>query len=90
MAKLVTEEREVIITATDDEDAWHVFTDSRRFKGRLLQLARRWGTTPEPTGGGVSFRLPLAALRFVGPRQLSDKQRQHLSRMNSRKPSMAS
>ncbi len=73
-------EREVVLNIADDEDGWHVYTDSRRFTGRLRKLAARWGVTPDPFGSGCEFILPLKAISFRGPaghqkRKMSDAQR---------------
>jgi hypothetical protein len=87
--RLTPSEREVVITISDDESTWDVFTDSKRFGGKLRRLAERWGVAVVPMGNGVAFRLPLAALRFVGPRRLSNRQAQHLSEVNARRPFLA-
>ncbi len=68
-------EREVVLTIADDEVWWTVFTDSRRLGSRLLEIAARCGVTPEPKGAGYEFRLPLEAVRFVGPRRVTEIQR---------------
>ena len=81
---LTKEEREVILTASDAEDTWHVFTDSARFTRRLLTLAARWGVTPERLGEGYEFTLPPAAIRFATPRRLSERQRDALQRGRGR------
>jgi hypothetical protein len=68
-ARLTAAEREIVLTLADDEDAWVVYTDSRRaVSSRLLQAARQWGFTPQRVGAcGWEVRLPLAAVRVVGP-----------------------
>ena len=65
----LTAEREIVLTLADDEDAWVVYTDSRRAaSSRLLQAARQWGLLPQRVGAcGWEVRLPLAAVRVVGP-----------------------
>jgi hypothetical protein len=72
MNSLSAAEREVVCTVADDEDAWHVFTDSARLtKKKLLAVASRWNVRPERLGEGWQFTLPLSAVRFVGPTKVS-------------------
>jgi len=73
--KLTPVERECILTIADDETDWHIFTDSARLTRRLLRLAARWGVAPERCGEGWEFTLPLAAVRFVGPLRVTERQR---------------
>ncbi len=65
---LTAAEREIILTIADDEQSWHVHTDSRRaFSTRLLKVARALGITPERQGVGWAFSLPLQAIRAGVP-----------------------
>lgn len=58
-------EREVILTIGDDEQAWHVFTDSRRaLSTRLLRVAQALGVPVERVGAGYQLDLPLNAVSF--------------------------
>jgi hypothetical protein len=68
-ARLTAAEREIVLTLADNEDLWTVYTDSRRAaSSRLLQAARQWGLIPQRVGAcGWEVRLPLAAVRVVGP-----------------------
>lgn len=67
--KLGRDEREVVITATDDRDAWEISCDSSRFAGRLKRVARAWGIEPVPYGEGFAFKLPLRAISFRSPKK---------------------
>lgn len=60
-------EREVVATIAVDEQEWRIFSDSRRLGGTLRKAAARWGVEPTRLGGGWEFRVPLRAVRFVGP-----------------------
>lgn len=76
---LRADEREIVFTIADDERSWHVHTDSRRAAStRLLRVARALGITPERTGFGWTFALPLAAVSFRVPRRASLAQREVL------------
>jgi hypothetical protein len=75
VSRLTASEREVVCTIADDEAAWHAFTDSTRLTRKLLTVAAQWGVTPERCGVGYKLTLPLAAVRFVGPRRTTDRQR---------------
>lgn len=68
MSVLTKTEREIVFTVADDEKAWTIFCDSRRFGGKLRKLAARWGVQPVKTGHGFELTLPLKAIRFGGPR----------------------
>jgi hypothetical protein len=61
---LTAAEREVILTIADDEEIWHVYTDSARLSGLLLRFCRRYGIPTVKTGGGYEFNLPRHAIRF--------------------------
>jgi len=75
--RLTASEREIVLTIADDEQSWHVHTDSRRAaSGRLLRAARAWGVEPRREGAGYGFDLPLAAVRFAGPVRTTERQRQ--------------
>lgn len=76
-------EREVVLSIADDEQTWSLFSDSRRLTGKLRRVAHLWGLTPVRRGSGYEFALPLAAVRFVGPRQVTAAQRKHLAHLNS-------
>lgn len=65
--RLTSSEREVLVSISDDEQRWHIFTDSARFTRKLLAVAARWGITPERLGEGYEFTLPLKAVRFASP-----------------------
>ena len=92
MSRLTAAEREVVCTIADDEDSWTVFTDSARLTRRLLRVAVQWGVTPARRGLGYEFSLPLAAVKFSGPRRLTDAKRAQLARARaaSRKPRFGS
>ena len=81
--RLTAAEREIVLTLADDEDAWAAYTDSRSAaSSRLLRAARQWGLLPQRVGAhGWEVRLPLAAVRFVGPRRITARQREHLARL---------
>jgi len=61
---LTAAEREVILTIADDEETWHVHTDSVRLAGLLLRFCRRHGIPVIKTSGGYEFDLPRNAVRF--------------------------
>lgn len=88
-SSLTAAEREIVFTIADDEGSWHVHTDSRRAAStRLLRVARALGITPERTGFGWTFALPLRAVSFRVPRRASPVQREALlrARLRSREP----
>ncbi len=62
--RLTAAEREVVLTIADDEETWHVCTDSARLTGLLLRFSRRHGIPVKQTGGGYEFDLPRNAVRF--------------------------
>lgn len=62
--RLTAAEREVILTISDDEETWHVYTDSARLTGLLLRFCRRYGIAAVKTGMGYEFDLPRQAVRF--------------------------
>lgn len=86
---LCAAEREVVLTVADDEDRWHVHTDSARLTRRLLRVAQAWGAQVERVGVGYRFGLPLRAVRFAVPRQATAAQREALRQGRHRKPSPA-
>jgi hypothetical protein len=61
---LTAAEREVILTIADDEEAWHVYTDSARLTRLLLRFCRRYGIPVIKNGEGYEFDLPRHAIRF--------------------------
>jgi hypothetical protein len=63
--RLTAAEREVVLTIADDEEVWHVYTDSARLTGLLLRFARRYGIPVVRTCGGYDFELPRNAVRFL-------------------------
>lgn len=65
-ARLTREEREVVLTCSDADSVWHVYSDSRRFGGKLRKLAARWGAKVHPVGQGFEVELPLRAIRLGG------------------------
>jgi hypothetical protein len=74
-------EREAVLTIADDEQLWHVFSDSARLTRTLLRIAERWRIQPRQMGTGYEFELPLRAVRFAAPpAPRSDKQRVVLQR----------
>jgi hypothetical protein len=81
--RLNPDEREIVLTIADDEQSWHIFTDSTRLTNRLLRVARQWGVTPERLGVGYQLTLPLKAIRFAAPRRPSPAQRAHLAHLNA-------
>ncbi len=61
--RLTASERELVLTVADDEQRWHVVTDSRRaISARLLKAARALGVDVTRTGYGYEFSLPLWAI----------------------------
>jgi hypothetical protein len=73
-------EREVIITAADDEDHVTIFTESKRvITKQILSVARQYGVAPEPLGQGWQVIIPRTTLRIAGPRRKSDRQERHLA-----------
>ncbi len=62
--RLTAGEREVILTIADDEETWHVHSESARLTGLLLRFCRRHGIPVVKTGGGYEFDLPRHAVRF--------------------------
>jgi hypothetical protein len=62
--RLTAPEREVVLTIADDEETWHVYTDSVRLTGLLLRFARRHGIPVKQPGGAYEFDLPRNAVRF--------------------------
>ncbi len=87
--RLTPGEREIILTIADDEQSWHVHTDSQRAaSSRLLRVARALGVVPQAQGAGWTFALPLAAVSFRAPRRASSAQREALrrARLRSRIP----
>lgn len=79
MSRRSAAEREVVCTIADDEDAWHIFTASARLTSRLLRVAEQWGVTPSRCGVGFELTLPLAALRFSGPRRVTEARKAQLA-----------
>jgi hypothetical protein len=61
---LTAAEREVILTIADDQEAWHVYTDSARLTGLLLRFCHRYGIPAVKTSEGYEFDLPRHAVRF--------------------------
>ncbi len=61
---LTAAEREVILTIADDEETWHVHTESARLTGLLLRFCRRYGIPVVKTSAGYEFDLPRHAIRF--------------------------
>jgi DNA-directed RNA polymerase specialized sigma24 family protein len=61
---LTAAEREVILLIADDEETWHVSTDSARLSRLLLRFCRRNGIPVVKTNGGYEFDLPRHAVRF--------------------------
>jgi hypothetical protein len=61
---LMAAEREVILTIADDEESWHVHTDSARLTGLLLRFCRRYGIPVVKTSAGYEFDVPRHAIRF--------------------------
>ncbi len=87
--RLTAPEREIILNIADDEQSWHVHTDSRRAaSSRLLGVAQALGIVPKKQGGGWAFDLPLAAISFRVPKPASPAQREALrhARLRSREP----
>jgi hypothetical protein len=80
--RLTPSEREVLVSISDDEQRWHIFTDSARLTRRLLAVAARWGITPERLGEGYEFTLPLKAVRFASP---PSERRRQLGRESAQK-----
>ncbi len=62
--RLTAAEREVVLTIADDEETWHVYTDSARLMGLLMRFCRRHGISVVKTSGGYEFELPRHAVRF--------------------------
>ncbi len=62
--RLTAAEREVVLTIADDEEGWHVYTDSARLTGLLLRFSRRHGIPVKQIGGGYEFDLPRNAVRI--------------------------
>ncbi len=60
---LTAAEREVILRIADDEETWHVQTESIRLTGLLLRSCRRYGIPVVKTGEGYEFGLPRHAIR---------------------------
>lgn len=81
MSRLTAREREVVCTIADDEDAWHVFTDSTRLTRKILRVAARWGVTPERCGAGWEFTFPLGAVRLVGPQRMTAREKARRERL---------
>lgn len=79
MTALDVSEREVVLTIADDERSWSIFTDSTRLTRRLLRVAAQWGMSPARCGAGFEFTLPLTAVKFSGPRRLTDAQKSQLT-----------
>jgi hypothetical protein len=61
---LTAAEREVILIIADDEETWHVCTDSARLSRLLLRFCRRHGIPVVKTNGAYEFDLPRLAVRF--------------------------
>lgn len=73
--KLGPAEREFLIGATDDDPFCRIYVDApSRLARKLLSLAQAWGATPQRLGDGFQFELPLRAIRFARPRQLTEAQ----------------
>ncbi len=62
--RLTAAEREVVLTIADDEETWHVRTDSTRLSGLLLRFCRTHGIPVVKTSGGYELELPRHAVRF--------------------------
>lgn len=72
---LAPNEREVIITRADDENVWHVHTDSSRAYGKkLLAIAKVLGAKITPQGEGFSFDLPHTVITARKPRKPTRRQ----------------
>jgi hypothetical protein len=80
-------EREAIIRTDDACDHWEIYAIRNSRAGRkLVRLAQRLGIAIEDKGhGGVRFRLPLACVRFVRPREISERQLAHLRAIRERR-----
>jgi hypothetical protein len=61
---LTAAEREVVLRIADDEETWHVQTESTRLTGLLLRFCRRYGISVTKTSEGYQFDLPRHAVRF--------------------------
>lgn len=67
---LVPSEREIVITIADDEEALHVFTDSKRaLSRRLTKVAEAIGAEVTSCGEGIEFCLPINALSARVPKR---------------------
>jgi hypothetical protein len=62
--RLTAEEREVVASIADDEETWHIYTDSARLTRLLLRFCRRHGIPVAKDNGGYEFNLPRNAVRF--------------------------
>lgn len=87
MTRLTAAEREVIISATDTDQNWHLYVDEEhRFFRLLVGLARAWGVEPRSLGRGVEFELPWRALRPARP---PSERRRQASRESLQKARLA-
>jgi hypothetical protein len=78
---LTDAEREVILRIADDEETWHVQTESTRLTGLLLRFCRRYGIPLIKTGEGYEFDLPRHSIRFQMRRG-----RQQVENLNGNQP----
>jgi hypothetical protein len=59
-------ERETIIRRADDEDFWHVYTESPSFAKRLEKLLRKSGILYKKNdAGAIRCMIPLSCIRFA-------------------------
>jgi hypothetical protein len=63
-SRLIAAECEVILNIADDEETWHLHTDSARLTGMLLRFCRRYGIPVVKAGRGYEFDIPRHAVRF--------------------------
>lgn len=87
--KLAAEEREVIVTYSDAEKVWRVYSDSATMRGTILRLARQIGAEIRRVGDhGLEFACPAGALRLTAKRRirLSPEQRAARASRLSRRP----
>jgi len=67
---LTADEREVIVTYTDAEKVWHLYSDSATLRGTVLRLARQLGAEVHRVGDhGVEFEVPQDRLRLTARRK---------------------
>jgi len=74
--KILRCEQETIISRTEDEDGWNVYTCSTVFKRRIVKFAARHSIPVRNVDrDGIELTLPADWLRFFPPRRVSDAQR---------------